>query len=421
MKQAAIAALLALLAPHLAGAEVGNPNLLPFGEEEAFLGNAGIAHAGSAGATYYNPGALGFLRSRRLSVYGNGYIADQARVTKGIRFEGVDLPISSGSFSPVPLSSVSVFTGEHATYAFSIHLPDNLQYDFQVPHEQGPNRLNWTGSTSKSNLWLGPSLGAKAGERWAWGASLFAIRRAESYSSFVYLEKTSAPTFDGAIGRHWKATAWSALLVLGAQWEASESWRLGLRLQSPSLSLRGRMDYLLVAEGTMNGSPLSQLQNRRGLHYRYELPAQAGLGAQYSPRSGLSLLLDLNAQLPVAYNTAPANPTFGTSVRTRLRARANAGAKLRLTEDKNLLLGFAYNPSASVTDPNDVNQLDDEDFKGVTAGLQVDTGKLVTAAGAFFLWANGEWRQGDILDSRVGTSSISHRIYGALLTASYKL
>ncbi len=104
-------ALLLLLVSGVARAEFQNPNVLPFGEQEAYLGNAGIALHGSAGAVYYNPGALGFVTDRTASIYGNAYAFNSYsnRIPMGVG--NPDAVVNSNSYSGVPLSSVTVFGG----------------------------------------------------------------------------------------------------------------------------------------------------------------------------------------------------------------------------------------------------------------------------------------------------------------------
>ena len=57
-----------LVVSSTARADNSNPNLIPFGETESFLGNAGVGRANDTGAVYYNPSGLAELESGRISV-----------------------------------------------------------------------------------------------------------------------------------------------------------------------------------------------------------------------------------------------------------------------------------------------------------------------------------------------------------------
>ena len=144
--------LLLVLAAAPARAEVENPNLLPFGEEEAFLGNAGIGHAESTGATYYNPGALAFIHDKKISVSANAYLAEHAYVRGDVRFLSNDVPLQASSFTPVPLSSVTIFGNEKFTYAFSVHVPYSESIQFQMPLTTPNAQLALVGSYQTSSL-----------------------------------------------------------------------------------------------------------------------------------------------------------------------------------------------------------------------------------------------------------------------------
>lgn len=404
-----------------ASAEVANPNLLPFGEEEALLGNAGIAHSESTGATFYNPGALGFVRQKKVSVYGNAYMAEKARVRAGYNINGTEVPIASHTFAPVPLGSVSLLGNEKNSYAFSILVPHTLTYDFQIPFRDSSANMNYVGSFSSTSLWFGPSYARRASERFAWGASWFVIRHSGSNNSIVYINKPSAPAASGAFGSRRRTVEWSTLLVLGAQWNPAPAFTFGARVQTATLSLRGRTDFFRIAEGSVLGTRVSQLENEQGIHSVYKLPFNFGVGGRFSPSSRLDLLLDLNAQTGLRYQSNPSHPSIGQNVRTRFRPRANFGAKWRLTPKQNVLMGFLYNPSTLVDDVTFSGTLDQENYKGITGGFQFDSGVLVTSVGGFFLWSNGIYRTSDVFGTVTNLSPVEHQYYGLLLTASYKL
>ncbi len=404
-----------------ARAEVANPNLLPFGEEEAFLGNAGIANQSSTGAVFYNPGALGFVRDKKVSVYGNAYMGERAYVKAGYDINGSEVPITSGTFQPVPTGSVTMFGNERYSYAFSILVPHQQSYDFQIPYQDSSSFLNYVGSISSSSLWFGPSFAKRDREGFAWGFSAFVQRHSSSRNTIVYIDKPTAPGATGAFGVRRRTVDWSALLVLGAQWRLWSNWILGARIQTQSVDLRGRTDYFGVSQGTIRGQAVSRLDNEQGIHSRHRLPWNLGAGARHVMANGTEILLDLNAQMPIHYQTNPSHPEIGANINTRFRPRANLGVKWRTTEKNNLLFGFLWNPSTLVVDTATSGDLDEENFKGLTIGYQVDSGVLITSVGGFFLWSNGIYRTSDVFGTVTNLSEAEHQFYGLLLSASYRL
>ncbi len=411
---------LLLLFPFVAHAELENPNLLPLGEEEAFLGNAGIAHAESTGATYYNPGALGFIRNKKVSIYGNAYLADHTYIRAQSRLNGYDVPLNSSSFSPIPLSSVTILGNERFTYAFSVHVPSSSNYQFQMPLQADTAKLALVGNISSSSLWIGPSIGKRVSEDFGWGASLYAVRYA--YNATILDNVTasaSSLSIAATVGQHQEMSAISAIAILGGQWRLSPVWRLGVRLQSQALNLRGSGSTYSVVSGTVNGQASTGLLNENGYDTRYRTPFQLGVGFENESLPNLELLGDVNAQFPVDYQTAPSRPSLSSRILSKFTVRGSLGAKWRLNATRSLLGGVMVNPSTIPPGGSSMGGFPDENFHGVSLGLQNDAGVLTTTLGGFFSWSSGDFN----VENTGGAvkSPIEHQLYGVLMTASYKL
>jgi len=415
-----LAVLLLLIGARGARADFANPNLIPFGEEEAFLGNAGIALDESTGATYYNPGALGFMRNKKISVYGNAYMADHTFVQTAAEVNGLGIPLNSHTFSTVPLSSVTIFGNERNTYAFSIHVPYTASFDFQMPLQSDSTNVTLIGNSASSSLWIGPSMGRQVSSSFGWGLSWFVVRYSQSSLSITNLDAVvSGTSIQATAGFSARQTAWNTLLVAGAQWQLSPLWRLGARLETASLDIRGRSNYYSVGTNAAVSQRFNKLVNENDFYSRYRLPFQIGVGAKYAAAARLDLLLDVSSQFPLDYQTAPSRPLYSDRVITHFVTRGNFGAKLRLNPNHCLLAGFMVNPSSIPAGSAPLNTISNENFKGATLGTQYDTGILVTSVGGFFLWSNGSYQ----LPVNTGpiTSPIHHQIFGLLLSASYKL
>jgi hypothetical protein len=273
--------------------------------------------------------------------------------------------------------------------------------------------LNLLVDVAEDSLWLGPSLARKISERMGFGASLFVIHDSTVLNE-IFTQRIDSTGLRSSVAARAEISNWSTLLVLGLQFRASEKWNLGFRVQSPSVDIRGRTDYFIVTHSNTAGQVVD---DQNGTHSVFRRPFHFGIGNKFSPLPGADFYLDVNAQLPVHFNTALSRPQVNSHVDTNFRLRGNFGAKFRWGKTHTLLAGFLYNPSTLPTSGNLDVMNTSENFKGAMLGVQKDLGPLVTSMGGFFLWSNATFKSPDT--GRL--SEYAHRIYGLLLTASYKL
>ncbi|MGZ3695808.1 MAG: hypothetical protein ACXWQO_17050, partial [Bdellovibrionota bacterium] len=269
--------------------------------------------------------------------------------------------------------------------------------------------------TSENSLWLGPSAARQISENFSVGASLFAARYSANVNSITYINAAS-PASVTTSGLRVTVNDWALLAILGAQWRINPRWSLGLRVQTASLGLRGRTDYFISTQ--VSGANASQsIENENGIYSRFRRPFNIGFGTKFSAASNLDLFFDVNAQLPVHYNTAPSRATINARMDTKFTPRANLGAKWTLSSAHKLLFGLIYNPS-TLPSSGSVNSGEvHENFKGASLGLQKDMGALTSSIGGFYLWST----LAQPIATTATSSSYSHQVFGLLLTASYKL
>jgi long-subunit fatty acid transport protein len=388
---------------------------LPFGEKEAFLGNAGIALEDSSGAVFYNPGSLGFVNDKKISVYGNAYTFNRYSTRQSIGVDQPDLLTNSNSSSSVPLSSVTIFGVGNWTYGFSVNTPYNSRSETSLPYQSQTIEIKVSQDASENSLWLGPTMARKVSEDIAVGASLFLARYSQSINSITYVKEIATNTVSTG-GLRVSASDWSALLILGAQWRINSRWTTGLRIQSASADIRGRSDYFTTSQ--KNGiSPSATMQAENGIYSRFRRPFNFGLGTKFAPLPQLNLLADVNAQLPIHYDEIPSRPAVNSRTETKFTARSNLGAIWDISKEHSLLLGFLYNPSTIAKNMPATSGKVHENFKGLSLGLQKDMGKLISSLGGFYLWSS----LAQPLANTTTNSSYSHQVFGMLLTASYKL
>ena len=159
-----------------------NPQIMPFGESEAFLGNAGVGRATDTGAVFYNPSGLAEIESGRVTVNGSIYMGFKTKTDSLIRLDETDIPYEASGFNTIPGFYVAALRLGDWTGALSVLVPSSIQVENRVPFETPNTRGNLLQTTRQSDLWLGLSVARKLGDRWAVGMSIFGIYHEEALS-----------------------------------------------------------------------------------------------------------------------------------------------------------------------------------------------------------------------------------------------
>jgi hypothetical protein len=143
-------ALLAFLAGGTsASADIYNRQIIPLGEREAFMGNAGTGDSADTGAVYYNPAGLAALGANRASVTGAVYLSFKTHTDATATFDNTHIPYDASGFITIPASYTAAIRRENYALAFSVLVPESLE----VENKADIKTPNTTGNILQSYQW----------------------------------------------------------------------------------------------------------------------------------------------------------------------------------------------------------------------------------------------------------------------------
>jgi hypothetical protein len=392
-----------------------NPNNIPFGENESFLGNAGIGRATDTGAVYYNPSGLAEIGSGRIAVSGAVYLSFSTHYDALTRTDNTNVPFDFSGFNTIPSTYVATRRVGDWVGALSILVPSSLLLDdhasFTTPNAQG----NLVYSLGESELWIGVSAARKIGERFSVGLTVFGIEHEQTSVIGADAQNVNTPTtvFATSLARESLRT-FGLAATLGASYIAADWLRFGVRAQSALIQLYGNAKSYQV-QRTVNGpTPTVGGEDVQG-DANYAMPFDFGVGTALVPVEWLTLLVDASLQLGTSYSTFPASRFVNDTVTLSATPRLNVGVELKPAPAFPVRFGVYYDPSANGTRRGDPGFLK-EDFFGLTAGVGFNDEHVRTSVGGFYVWSSGEATPGGAPGT---TASVSSRGVGALLTTAY--
>ncbi|HEX4923394.1 MAG TPA: hypothetical protein VFV50_04885 [Bdellovibrionales bacterium] len=398
----------------VARADIKNRNLLPVGEKETFRGNSGTGVSGSPGSAFYNPAGLASLKGVQLSASGSTYMYFDKTTDKFAVWDGTDLAYKEFGFASIPGTLVATWAGETWVYAFSIISPGTLTLRNRSAWDTPNSRVMLMQMSDSQEMWFGLSAARELGDGWSAGATLFGIYTTLSSISTRQIKPTTPTIFRLLVNQAFvESTVYNLAAALGVMYEAHPSWRLGMRVTTPSVKLSGKTDYLSHTETVgMLGTPNESETVLEDADTNYQIPLDVSLGVTIWPKRPFKLFLDLSHQSEVSYDTVP-----GSAISTRPEyastMRYNLGGELVMTESTSWQWGLMYNPSALDASRGAENK---DDFYGATTGMFYETANTRLGAGVFYIWSNGE-----VVTVFSGEKSPSQtRIIGASLSTGYR-
>jgi hypothetical protein len=389
-----------------------NPNVLPIGEREPYLANTGAALRGSAGSVLYNPAGLAELKKSRISLSGSTYVYNQFSTDKFTNWDDTDLPMQAYGFNSLPSSLVATVSWSEWVYGISVLVPARLKFrnrkTWQTPNTN--TRLVLTSDTQE--VWLGLSAARRLSQDWSIGLTVFGTNASSQVVVDTNLKFPAAPSSMTNSATYAQSNIYSVLATLGIMYRASESWDLGLRLQSPSVKLWGKADVYSSSVLILGGAVGTSTSEQNQIDANYQYPADTVLGVAFRPAARLKVLFDLGMQWSAYYETLPGSA--GSQV-TDLAStlRYNLGSEINLTDTSHLGVGFFFNPSTKQVVNN--NQEQKEDYFGVTAGYYYGDENIRAGIGGFFSWSTGQRAVINTLE-KAPTSS---QLFALMLTTSY--
>jgi hypothetical protein len=409
----------ALLLACSARADNSNTNrqVVPLGETEAFMGNAGVGHASDTGAVYYNPAGLADMASGRVSVSSSVYTNISYHYDGLFYLDNTNVGYQASGFNTIPSFYAASYKLGEWTGAISILVPSSIQLENRAPFATPNTQSNIIQTVRDSDLWVGLSLAHKIDSQWSLGATLFGIQHQEANSVGLDLQFPVAPTSSGITSMNQISLNVVGLsAVIGTTYVPTDWLHLGLRFQTALIQLYGQANTFAVQHKTSGGVISTTGESLFGTPANYRLPFDFTLGTALIPCDWFLFLADVSLQLGANYSSIPAS-SIGDQVNLTPTPRINLGMELKPTQWLPLRFGFYYNPSANGEDSS-IEGYDAENFFGVTAGIGIKTSRVETGLGGFYIWSNGQTTP---FGNPGGTATSSVRGVGGLLTTSYLL
>jgi hypothetical protein len=394
-----------------AQADIANRALIPLGERESFLANAGTGDADDTGAVYYNPAGLTGIRADKVSVLGSVYLSYTTKTDSVAVLDNTNIPYNAGGFNSIPVTFVFSKKLGDWDVAFSMLIPDSIQTEnrasFTTPNTTGTILQSYR----DNDIWLGLSAAHVIDSKWSVGVTLFGIQHSETNVAAVVIDVANQTnTFSTSDAR-------SDLQTLGFSLDMGVAYRpipqigLGLRLQSPMIQVSGSANTYSANRSSVAAGTTEDNANVTG---NYQLPLDMTIGAAFNVGQYLEFLTDLSLQVATTYDSIP-NSTLNTHYDTGPTPRVNLGIEIKPDPSYPIRTGFFYNPSA-VHNLNAQSTEAKEDYLGVTLGMAVITKHVETGVGVFYLWANGQNVPANATDQLANSSSSG---FGGLLTTAY--
>jgi hypothetical protein len=396
-----------------AGADNANPNVVPIGENESYLGNTGIGRPNDTGAVYYNPAGLAEISSAKVALSGTVF-ASVSEHSDGITaIEGTNVPFDASGFNTIPTAFVGTAKLGDWVGAVSILVPLSLQFGGHSNLAVPSFVTNLVYSDSETEEWYGLSIARKLSPGFSVGLSLFGIQHQETYLSGLDMASLTTVGAFATSTQRTSVNVYGLLATLGISYVVSDAVRFGLRVQTAMAQLYGKGESFAVTRDVpVTGSPTVAGENVSG-QVNYAIPFDVGLGAALKPVEGLTFLADISLQLPASYQTFPASMN-SEPVSLQATPRFNLGMEAVPVAAYPLRVGFYYDPSTRGGHPGEPNY-QNADFCGLTAGVGFNAEHVRTAVGGFYIWSSGQMTPSGT------TSSVAYSItgVGAMLTTAY--
>jgi hypothetical protein len=405
MKNSLLICLLSLFAT-VAFAEIDNPMILPVGETEAYMGNAGAAIRGSPGNIFYNPAGLSQLTGRRFSGSGSAYAIVKGRVHAG------DEKVDFDTFASVPNMVASTRRFKDFTFGFGIFVPVTMRGLIEntspvTSPAAGENRLSADFTTDEQ--FIGFALGKELKNGWSAGVTLFGHRyvNQNTVNSFLTL-----PTIPAYVSQHshLELEVLSIFPVVGLQ-KVSGDWVFGLRVAAPSVELMGRGKMKRETLTFAGGATTEIIDEEYDGNYRS--PTDVILGASWTDRRNV-VTLNSGVQFPIDFETMP-HSVESDLWDTKLTFRQHIGYEYKMKDDLSILAGIQRSPSTVQSRVDRSGNISRQNhYYGMTAGVFNREEKTTSGIGLFYAVA----RQEEKVFAFDADKSEGFQIYGVLLSTS---
>jgi hypothetical protein len=308
-----------------------NRQTYQIGERAAGMGGAFVSQVGDAASCYYNPAGLSGLYKQGISLSASMYqlliedYRDALDVTTGFG-DRIHADMNSQTFGTFPSSVVYLLPLDsnespesfHHVLAFSVLVPHYDKVTGKLDKPLGYYAFEMKGSLFNEDVtyWAGPSYAVSLSGKLRLGISLFALFH---LSEARYNLAVKSWITDAVLGEMFLYAASSLersgfgitmLAQIGAQYDFSENFSVGLTVRSPTFGTfysNVSMLYLnsgyaedpsgnpIVAEGIQSYVDRIETED---VAMNYRLPLKIAAGLSYRIPDLLSVALDVSFHIP---------------------------------------------------------------------------------------------------------------------------
>lgn len=373
--------ILTILFSDFAFAASDNPYVIPMGESEAQLGNAGFARLGSAASPLFNPAGTIELDKKRITAAGTTYGVLDATIDG----QGDDGDLSFSSIITVPnMVSSSRRVGKWSL-TYGLFVPVVLEIDAKVPASipsagaEGFTVLK----TKTEDQYFGIATSRDTGNNWRIGFSLFAYRYNENSLATTQISSSASALYIASTEKFSNEVI-SAIGILGGLKQFSPNFRAGFRIQLPAVQMYQRShlykDTLIVSGGVPTRTTVNATYDTA-----MDVPADTGAGIywRYSERG--EIYFDSSAQWSGGYRTLQGSESE-KRIRLGTTMRFNFGHSYHLNSKTEINFGLIYNPSNQrMSKKVDGHEDSANHFVGLTGGFVSNDDPLRAGIGVYYL------------------------------------
>jgi long-chain fatty acid transport protein len=383
-RSAWIACVVVALGGRAAEAQDASYQPYPMGERALGMGGAFTSVAGDPISTYYNPAGIVFGGSSAMSASLNVYGMTHRTVEDGgffLAFEPdpvdpdvahplvVDLEYSEFPPATIPISTVIVRrigrraddgSRRHA-FAWSTLIPraSDLQYSLDITNDfdgdpwTAPDQHRITFREADKLMLIGATYAYRLTDRLSMGLSVFCGIRTYSHSyHHTFFNSDPSPELRGIQVREVDvaATVYTGIFRIGALWQLTRSWRLGLMVALPSFEISSEGYYALRDLETFGGT--FELAERRDATPHDVQPLEIRAGVSREVPGSYVVSLDVAFYAPASYDRFDEAPgwtglTWVHRVERDPIANVNIGGEVIVARDWPIRLGFFTDFSAA--------------------------------------------------------------------------
>lgn len=403
------------------------------------LGGAVIGSADDLGATFYNPGLMGWVNSRELVLGSNVYEYTSLR-SKGLNDPDVSLASRRLSLLPNLVAGQfgwNVFGGQ---VAYSLLTRQAVRVAAQLRLvEPGPpagadlRTGEYVFEQDLSEVWAGATWARLVGDGWGIGVTPYVAFRNQKFREHVLAQVVDPAGSVGTAGLI-RDVSYShvRLLAKAGVGYRSDAWSVGMTATTPGLKIYGNGEVFLNAAVSnldidqdleADDYLASQLQRDSAVRYRAPWSVGAGGSATFGPTTvhvsaeWFSAVDEYDVMDLQPFESQSGGETIDPVLRQGLKSIVNWGLGLEVAvSDERRLYASLVSDRSAKGDRSEASALFSSwDILHATVGSNVDVGIANLTLGVSYGWGS------DSVRSSSGTSEFPNPANGVVLDDEFDL